>query len=261
MSYTMASLFDGSGAFPLAAMMCGIEPIWSSEIEPFPLRVTEVRLPNVKHMGSVTEIKGNEVPKVDVISFGSPCQDLSVAGLRKGLKHEDNGDDETTRSGLFMEAVRIAKEMRNDTRDGRSDNDIRPDRRYPRFMLWENVPGAFSSNNGQDFRVVLEELARIKEPKVHIPMPQSGKWSTSGIIKGDGWSIGWRTVDACKGFGVAQRRRRIYLVADLDGIDGCGAAEILFEREGLSRYFTQSKETWQGPSGSAEDCVNAWCQN
>ena len=124
----------------------------------------------MKHYLNVCDVNGAEVEPVDVITFGSPCQDLSVAGKRAGLKHESNGDEETTRSGLFMEAVRIIKEMRNKDeklRSGRSNEHIRP-----RFAVWENVPGAFSSNKGEDFRVVLEELARIKDAEVSIPMPE-----------------------------------------------------------------------------------------
>lgn len=128
----------------------------------------------MKHYLNVCDVDGAEVEPVDVITFGSPCQDLSLAGKRKGLKHESNGDDETTRSGLFMEAIRIIKGMRKKDelerlRSGRTDGFVRP-----RFAVWENVPGAFSSNNGEDFRTVLEELARIKEPEISIPRPSAG---------------------------------------------------------------------------------------
>ena len=153
MSYKLGSLFDGSGGFPLAGALCGITPVWASEVEPYPIAVTTSRFPCMKHLGSVTDIKGGEIEPVDIITFGSPCQDLSVAGKRAGLKHQDNGDDETTRSGLFMEAVRIIREMREATNG-----------MYPRFALWENVPGAFSSNKGEDFRLVCEELIKIVEP-------------------------------------------------------------------------------------------------
>jgi len=150
----------------------------------------------MKHYLNVCDVNGAEVEAVDVITFGSPCQDLSVAGKRAGMKHESNGDGETTRSGLFMEAVRIIKEMRKEDeleklRSGRTNEHIRP-----RFAVWENVPGAFSSNKGEDFRIVLEELARVKEPEVSIPLPEKGKWQTAGEIVGDGWSIAWRTLDA-----------------------------------------------------------------
>ena len=199
----------------------------------------------MKHYLNVCDVNGAEVEPVDVITFGSPCQDLSVAGKRAGLKHESNGDDETTRSGLFMEAVRIIKEMREkdgleQLRSGRTNEHIRP-----RFAVWENVPGAFSSNKGEDFRVVLEELARIKDAEVSIPLPEKGKWKTAGEIVGDGWSIAWRTLDA-QYHGVPQRRRRIFLVADF--ADEC-AGEILFECKGLPGYPTESSEKGQGIAG------------
>lgn len=205
----------------------------------------------MKHYLNVCDVNGAEVEPVDVITFGSPCQDLSVAGKRAGLKHESNGDDETTRSGLFMEAVRIIKEMRvedelRQLRSGRTDGYIRP-----RFAVWENVPGAFSSNKGEDFRVVLEELARIKDAEVSIPVPEKGKWKQSGEIVGDGWSIAWRTLDA-QYHGVPQRRRRIFLVADF--ADEC-AGEILFECEGLPGYPSQSIETWEGTAGDSEKSI------
>lgn len=203
----------------------------------------------MKHYLNVCDVNGAEVEPVDVITFGSPCQDLSVAGKRAGLKHESNGDEETTRSGLFMEAVRIIKEMRNkdeELRSGRSNEHIRP-----RFAVWENVPGAFSSNKGEDFRVVLEELARIKDAEVSIPMPEKGKWKQSGEIVGDGWSIAWRTLDA-QYHGVPQRRRRIFLVADF--ADEC-AGEILFECKGLPGYPSQSREKGQGTSGDSSESI------
>ena len=131
----LGSLFDGSGGFPLAGSLCGIDPVWAAEVEPYPIAVTKSRFPKMKHLGSVTDVHGDKIEPVDIITFGSPCQDLSVAGKRAGLKHETEGDEETTRSGLFVEAVRIIKEMRDAT------NGV-----YPRFAVWENVPGAFSSN-------------------------------------------------------------------------------------------------------------------
>lgn len=134
---TIGSLFDGSGGFPLAGCMCGIEPLWASEIEPYPIAVTKARFPRMKHMGDVQKINGADIDPVDVITFGSPCQDMSIAGKRAGLRHEENGDDRTTRSGLFIEAIRIIREMREATNG-----------KYPAFAVWENVPGAFSSNGG-----------------------------------------------------------------------------------------------------------------
>ena len=162
--FKMGSLFDGSGGFPLAASMCGGYPSWASEVEPYPIAVTKSRFPHMKHLVDISKISGADIEPVDLITFGSPCQDLSVAGKRAGLKHEANGDEETTRSGLFMEAVRIIKEMRDAT------NGL-----YPRFALWENVPGAFSSNKGEDFRIVCEELIKIVEPHAVMPsVPQKG---------------------------------------------------------------------------------------
>lgn len=147
----LMSLFDGSGGFPLAASLCGIEPVYAAEVEPYPIAVTKNRFPKMKHLGDVSKVKGGEIEPVDIITFGSPCQDMSIAGKRAGLKHTAVGDEETTRSGLFMEAIRIIKEMREAT------NGV-----YPRYAIWENVPGAFSSNRGEDFRTVLEEFIRVK---------------------------------------------------------------------------------------------------
>lgn len=188
----------------------------------------------MKHLGDITKISGLTAPIVDTVIFGAPCQDLSVAGKRAGMKHSDLGDEEATRSGLFMDAVRIIKEMREqDVHNGRSGHDIRP-----RYGIYENVPGAFSSNKGEDFRIVLEELVKVADKDAVIPMPQSGKWTTSGCIMGDGWSISWRVLDA-QFWGVPQRRRRIALVADFGGES---APEILFVRKSLSRHTEQSKQ-------------------
>ena len=247
MSFTIGSLFDGSGGFPLAGFLCGGVPVWASEIEPYPIAVTKSRFPHVKHLGSVTDIKGNEIEPVDVITFGSPCQDLSVAGKRAGLKHEDNGDDETTRSGLFMEAVRIIKEMREKTNG-----------KYPRFAVWENVPGAFSSNKGEDFKIVLEEFIKIVEPTAAMPdVPQKG-WAYADSYRGNGWSIAYRVFDA-QYWGVPQRRRRIYLVADFRGER---AREILFERDSLRGYSSQSRTSGETAPGNAESGIGATdCEN
>ena len=234
----LMSLFDGSGGFPLAASLCGIEPVYAAEVEPYPIAVTKSRFPGMKHLGDVSKIKGNEIESVDVITFGSPCQDMSVAGKRAGLKHTAVGDEETTRSGLFLEAIRIIKEMRVKT------NGI-----YPRFAVWENVPGAFSSNRGEDFRLVLEEFIKITEPDAVMPaVPQAG-WAYADCISGDGWSLAYRVFDA-QHWGVPQRRRRIYLVADFRG--EC-AGKILFEREGVRGYFTQSRTPGQGITGNTEN--------
>ena len=242
MSWKLGSLFDGSGGFPLAGSLCDIEPRWASEVEPYPIAVTRSRFPNMIHLGDISKINGAEIEPVDVITFGSPCQDLSVAGKRAGLKHEANGDEETTRSGLFMEAVRIIKEMREAT------NGV-----YPRFALWENVPGAFSSNKGEDFRIVLEELIKIIEPTATMPEVPKNGWAYADSYIGNGWSIAYRVFDA-QYWGVPQRRRRIHLVADFRG--EC-AREVLFEREGLRGYFAQGGTAWESLATYAERGVGA----
>ena len=196
----------------------------------------------MKHYGDITKINGAEIELVHVITGGSPCQDLSVAGGRSGLAGE--------RSGLFMEQVRIVKEQRNESirqlRMRRANVDLRLVQ--PRYMVWENVPGAFSSNKGEDFRCVLEEICRIADQTANVPMPEKGKWSTSGCIVGDGWSVAWRVHDA-QFWGVPQRRKRISLVADFAGQT---APEILFERKSVSGDIEQSGETGQGASDAAE---------
>ena len=175
----------------------------------------------MKHLGDITKIKN--APFVDCITFGSPCQNLSIAGKREGLAGEQ--------SGLFIEAVRIIKEMREQSGGV-----------YPTFAVWENVPGAFSSNNGEDFRTVLEELARIAEASVSIPRPKNGKWAKAGFICGDEWSLAWRTFNA-QFWGVPQRRRRIAVVVDFGGQR---AGEILFERTGVSGNPEPSIPPWKG---------------
>ena len=255
---TLGSLFDGSGGFPLAGTMNGFEPLWASEVEPYPIAVTRSRFPQMLHLGNVCDVNGATVRPVDVITFGSPCQDLSVAGKRAGLKHEDHGDDETTRSGLFMEAVRIITEMREATNG-----------RYPTLAVWENVPGALSSSGGDDFLAVLENLAKIADPEVSIPKPD--KWCANGEIVGNGWSIAWRIIDA-RHFGVTvrdgdtgdvlvrgtpQRRRRIYLVADFRGTR---AGKILFECSGVQGNSEPCAETRQGAAADVKGSVgNAVC--
>ena len=203
------------------------------------------------HYGDITKISGYNVPIVDVVTFGAPCQDLSVAGRREGMKHTDMGDEETTRSGLFHEAIRIIKEMRdNDERvNGRTGELVRP-----RFAVYENVPGAFSSNKGKDFKVVLESLAKIAQEDAVIPMPPKDKWTTSGCIVGDGWSIAWRVLDA-QFCGVPQRRRRIALVADFGG--GC-AQEVLFERQGLRRDSSESRTERKDSAEDAQGCIGVY---
>ena len=224
---TLGSLFDGSGGFPLGGLLAGITPLWASEIEPFAVRVTTKRLPQIKHYGDVSSLNGAELPPVDIITFGSPCQDMSIAGKRSGL--------DGSRSSLFYEAVRIIKEMRCAT-----------DGRYPRFAVWENVPGAFSSNKGEDFRCVLESLCRVRDETVSVPRHE--KWSAAGNIVADGFSIAWRVLDA-QYWGVPQRRKRIYLVTDFDG--EC-AGKVLFESEGLSGYSAEGFKAWQRAANAAE---------
>ena len=238
----LGSLFSGSGGFELAGSLCGIEPVWASEVEPYPIAVTKSRFPNMNHLGSVTDINGGDIEPVDIITFGSPCQDLSVAGKRAGLKHEANGDEETTRSGLFMEAVRIIKEMRKATNG-----------EYPTFAVWENVPGAFSSNKGEDFRTVLEELIKIVEPTAVMPAVPKNGWPYADSYCGDGWSLAYRVFDA-QYWGVPQRRRRIYLVLDLRGQR---AGKVSFEREGVRGNFATFKTAGQGTAGDAADRTGA----
>ena len=226
---TLGSLFDGSGGFPLAGLLAGIVPVWSSEIEPFAIRVTEKRLPQVQHFGNISGLHGAKLPPVDIITFGSPCQDMSIAGKRTGL----NG----SRSSLFHEAIRIIQEMR-----------CASNGKYPRYIVWENVPGAFSSNGGEDFRCVLEAICSVKDSSISIPRP-AGKWTKAGEILAESYSLAWRVLDA-QYWGVPQRRKRIFLVADFDGTS---AGKILFESEGLSGYSAESLRAWQRTAGSAAD--------
>ena len=244
----LGSLFDGSGTCPLAAALCGIAPVWASEIEPYPIRVTKKNFPQMLHLGDVTQIKGDEIEPVDIITFGSPCQDLSVAGKRAGI-HEGE------RSSLFFEAIRVIGEMREKTHG-----------RYPTFAVWENVPGAFSSNRGRDFLAVLQAFAEVAGGcNVPEPVAKHGKlqWSKDGCVMGDGFSLAWRMLDA-QYWGVPQRRKRIYLVADFAGER---AGEILFKREGLSGDSAESGAEGEGTAndaagsaGGSRDakCLNRW---
>ena len=248
---TMGSLFDGIGGFPLAAIHNGIIPVWASEIEAFPIQVTKLRFPQMRHTGDITKLNGKTLPLVDVICGGSPCQDLSVAGQRRGLAGE--------RSGLFMEQVRIVKEMRNaDENRGLPDHLVRP-----RYFVWENVPGAFSSAQGEDFRAVIEEIVRIKDSACHVPRPDTGRWEPAGAaILGDRFSLAWRVMDA-QYWGVAQRRRRIFLVADFGGRT---APKILFEQDRLFGDSSESRSAGQGTAGAASQgtdhtggtCLTPW---
>ena len=214
---TMGSLFDGIGGFSLAAVHAGIEPVWASEIETFPIAVTKLQFPNMLHVGDITKLDGAILPPVDIICGGSPCQDLSVAGLRAGLAGE--------RSGLFMEQIRIVKEMRHADRfRGRTDESVRP-----RYCIWENVPGAFSSAKGKDFQAILEEFLHVEEPSLDVVRPASGRWEYAGAVLGVRSSVAWVTWDA-QYFGVPQRRKRIFLVADFAGYS---PLQILFDQSRL----------------------------
>ena len=201
-------------------------PLWSSEIEPFPCSVTARHFPEVKQLGDITKIDGAAIPPVDIVCAGSPCQDLSVAGKREGL--------EGARSGLFRRAVDIIRRMRMSTRGGQ-----------PRFFIWENVPGAFSSNKGADFRAVLEEIGQTE-----IPMPKNGKWANAGMAELPQCEIAWRVLDA-QYWGVPQRRRRIFLVADFGTATRC-AGEILFEPESVRRNTAACERTRKGIAAGAE---------
>ena len=229
---TLGSLFDGSGGFPLGGLLCGITPVWASEIEPFPIRVTTKRLPFMKHYGDISQMDGGKIEPVDIITFGSPCTDMSIAGRRAGLDGKQ--------SVLFYQAIRIIQEMRDATHG-----------KYPRYIVWENVPGAFSSNHGEDFKAVLEAVIGIKEPGTQVPMPEKNLWPYADLYMGEQWSVAYRTLDA-QHWGVPQRRRRIFLVADFAG---WGAGQVLFESEGLSGYSAEGFRSWQRTAGSTADCT------
>ena len=228
----MGNLFSGSGTWELAAKMCDIDVKFEAEIEPFPVLIEEKRFPEAMQLGDVSNISGADVPPVDILTNSSPCQDLSIAGNREGL--------DADRSGLFHEAIRITKEMREATNG-----------EYPKFWCWENVPGAFSSNRGEDFRKVLESVAQLVEEDAAIPVPPKG-WSYAGVVDGDGWQIAWRTMDA-QFYGVPQRRRRVFLVADFAGHR---AGEVLFERESVSWNYQKILETWEDTSRSLTERIN-----
>ena len=235
----LGSLFDGSGTAPLAAALCGIEPVWASEIDAYPISVTKARFPKMLHLGDIRKINGASIPPVDIICGGSPCQGLSVAGRMAGL-HDDE------RSQLFFEMIRVIREMRGAT------NGI-----YPRYIIFENVTGLFSSNKGKDFLALLRAFAELADPAAYVPEPEAkaGRlvWKRSGELVADGWSLCWRTVDSrlwgrtirdrdngsVLYLGTPQRRRRVYLVVDLRGER---SSEILFKPEGMSRNSCESRE-------------------
>ena len=226
---TLGSLFDGIGGWLLAARHAGVTPVWASEIEPFPRSVTARHFPEVKQLGDITQINPDEIEPVDIVCAGSPCQDLSIAGKRKGL----NGE----RSGLFRTAVDLVRRMRERTAG-----------KYPRFFVWENVPGAFSSNRGMDFQAVLEEIGESE-----IPMPQGNRWAPAGLVQFPGAEIAWRVLDA-QYWGVPQRRKRIFLVADFAAHDR-RAGEILFESEGVCGGPATGTGTGEEIARGAEDCA------
>lgn len=225
---TLGSLFDGIGGWQLAAIHAGIKPLWSSEIEKFPLAVTKIRFPGTEQLGDIKKIDGAKIKPVDIICAGSPCQNLSMAGNRKGLSGEQ--------SGLFRESVRIVRQM--STMGGQ-----------PRFFVWENVPGAFSSNQGLDFRAVLEEIGQTK-----IPMPDGGKWAAAGLVQCDKCEIAWRVLDS-QYWGVPQRRKRIFLIADFAKTGRC-AGEILFEPQGVRGDITESGNERKGVAEATETSID-----
>ena len=236
---TLGSLFDGSGGFPLAATLLDIKPVWASELEPFCVRVTKKRFPRLQHLGDINHIDGTAIEPVDIITFGSPCQNLSIAGNRKGL--------DGTQSSLFHQAIRIIKEMRESTNG-----------HYPKYIVWENVCGAFSSNKGEDFKSVLEEIVKIYDPQLALTRPK--KWENAGEIMGEDFSCAWRVLDA-QYWGVPQRRKRIFLVADFTGR---GASKVLFESEGLSGYSFESFKAWQESTdhlGAGSETASRLCLN
>lgn len=226
---TLGSLFDGIAGFPLAAAQNGIKTIWASEIVGDCIDIVKKHFPEIQHLGDITKINGGEIPPVDIISFGSPCQNLSTAGNQKGLDGE--------KSQLFFEAIRIIYEMRGATNG-----------KYPKYIIWENVAGAFSSNKGQDFRRVLEEIT-----KTYIPMPNSRRWATSGMVRSTAGSTAWRQLDA-QYWGVPQRRKRIYLVHNFNGER---APEILFECESVLGYTAQGRTEGKNIAESAGNSVEA----
>ena len=200
----MGSLFDGIGVFPLAAIRCGITPIWASEIEKAPVSITKRHFPDMAHLGDITKLDGGKIEPVKIISFGSPCVDFSTIGCREGIAG--------VQSGLFYQAIRIINEMKEATNG-----------KFPVIAIWENVMGAISSNDRFDFRAVLESFANAE-----IPMPATGKWAYAGMVRGGTVDVAWRLMDA-RYWGKPpppQRRRRIFILADFVGRR---AGKILFK--------------------------------
>lgn len=217
---TVGNFFSGSGAWELAAKIVGMKPVYESEIEPFPVRLEAKRFPECIQLGDITKVNGADLPYVDVLTNSSPCQNLSNAGNRLGLK----GDQ----SALFSDAIRVTRELRDAGK-------------LPKFWCWENVPGALSCSQGRDFRLVLHQIAKIVQEDAFIPEPPKGKWDTAGIVDGDGWELAWRVMDA-QFYGVPQRRRRLFIVASFGDYS---AGEVLFERESVSWNFAESISSWE----------------
>jgi DNA (cytosine-5)-methyltransferase 1 len=210
--------------------MLDIEPVWASEIEPYPIKVTTHQFPFMKHLGDITKINGAEIEPVDIITFGSPCQNLSIAGKQAGLIDGEQ-------SSLFFEAIRVIREMRKATNG-----------KYPRFAMWENVPGAFTSRGGEDFLAVLQAFCETADEGCSVSKPQKGGWNGAGAIVGDGFSVAWRTLDS-QFWGVPAKRRRVFLVADFRGQT---APEVLFKRDSLRRDFTTCGATWEAAASDSE---------
>ena len=211
--YTLGSLFDGLGGWQIAAMRAGIQPRWSSEIKKFTCALTKIRFPDTEQLGDITKIDGGTIPPVDIVTMGSPCQDLSISGRREGLAGK--------RSGLFLRATEFIRQMRERYHEW-----------YPKIVIWENVPGAFSTNRGADFQAVLASFT-----ETNIPMPRGGRWANAGMVRSGKCNVVWRTLDA-QYFGVPQRRRRIFLVVDYTrGL----TEEILFKSESVSGDIEQSQ--------------------
>ena len=236
---TLGSLFDGIGGFPLAAVKVGITPVWASEIEAAPVSITMRHFPGMWHLGDITKINGAEIEPVDIITFSSPCQDLSITGKRAGL--------EGKRSGLFIHALRVIREMR-----------VATNGKYPARIVWENVPGAFSSQRGRDFLTVIEEISKIADAGISIPRPSSRDgWLSAGAVVGDCWSLAWRVLDA-QYWGVPHRRSRIFLVADFGA--RC-AGEILFKPESGTGCNEEGGTPREGVAGNGEKGVEQYVVN
>lgn len=212
---TLGSLFDGLGGWQIAACRAGIKPVWSSEIEKLPLKLTSIRFPNTKQIGDITKLSAAEIKPVDIITMGSPCQDLSIAGKREGLAGE--------RSGLFVTAINLVHAMRKLTNG-----------RYPKYVVWENVTGAFSSNKGMDFKTVLEKITETS-----IPVPGHHKWAKSGMVRSRICTVVWRTLDA-QYWGIPQRRRRIFLIADYT--DGGVQKKFFLSQKCCQGILTRAKK-------------------